>query len=511
MHQPRHRFVSIAVLFLVMITMCACAPESGPVDLDIRLEMEVGKDIGQSLGTLFTLEDGAGNVVMGAGFPDVYNSSKRVNPRNLNVFIETDRPGTFETIPRPFPDTTAIRLMNVNGDLIALNLQDTPDAHLKKLEADGTWSGYTTTIPTGNIVSLNNDLLEIGQQDIIYSGDSIIDNPRSLTFLAYYVDGRMVVYSRDEQALYVCPWEYDDPDPVDLDACEQYELPYDNDQFPYSFGTFEDELLFNMNHGDRYSYAGGALTLIDQNDGSSNQIYTLLHGDGYTYAGHFPTGSILVYDGEGSYRAMTPNVSVPDGFPENHREAQSLQLYAGYMYTGIWPNAELHQYDFDDDSWVYLRRLFSHPDVPGPSGDEPYVDTITNLELPVVYNAFGQRLNDLEIVDEYMYIALSNKAGAAYDESWGFLTPEQLAEYGSVVRYQKDYNLACQFHWPEDGETAIRVTLADSDLTIYQDSAELCSLSVDLTGITIDESTLSLGEGIFGSYGGADLTQSIDR
>ncbi|MBN1123078.1 MAG: hypothetical protein JXJ17_18535 [Anaerolineae bacterium] len=397
--------------------------------------------------------------------------------------------------------------MNIDGDLIAIDLQTLPDFAMKKLEADGSWSDYSTTIPTDYVIPLNNKELEIGLQDIVYDGNSILDNPEGFTIVVYYINGRMHIYSRDEQALYICDWEYDDPAPIDLDACEKHEMNYEDNQFPYSFGYYEGQLLFNLNRGDRYRYKDGVIRQLHDDKGWGAQIYAMLNGQGLIYAGHFPSGEVRIYDGGVDYREMTPNISVPTGLPKTWREVQTLQLYAGYMYAGVWPYAELHQYSFNDDSWELVQRVFSHPRYPRICGVEPYSCRLYPLYSATGdYNIFGERINEMELVDEYLYIARSNKDGAAYDESWGFLTEEKLAEYGSVVRYKKDYNLACQFNWPDDGDTTIRVTLDDSGLTVYQDSVELCSLSVDLEGIGIDDSTLKLGDGIFGAYGGDGLT-----
>jgi len=489
------------MMMLVVNVSCSqdAVSTTNPNEINIDLNLNLGEDVGQNLGTLFEIEDGLGNVIMGAGFPDIYNTRKRVNHRSLNVFIETDKTGEFQSLGRPFEDSFYIRLINYNGTLYAFNRAN---SEIRSFDPNENVWLPTDEIESYNGFKVNDKIVKVVDGSLFY-GDDLIFEIEGYNLIAYYFNGSLYIHATngvDDQYLYVCPWKYDDSQPVDLETCNQNTFEYDKVRFPYTFGVYENEVLLNLNNGDRFSYHDGELTLIHEDQGTSNQIYSLLTTSDRVYAGHYPSGQVLTYDGVGDYRFQSPNIQIPTETNNSQREAQTLQLYAGKLFAGVWPYGELHMYDFNADEWTFLRRLFSHPD--DTSATYPYYQLMNNK------NNLGQRIVDMENIGSNMYIALTAKASLSnYSiEDLDFLTPEQAREYGSVYRYQKDYNLACNFNWPPDGKTTISVNLTNDELSVAQDNSEICSINVDQSDITIDESTIQFAKGIFGDYGGNSIT-----
>ncbi|MDP6108282.1 MAG: hypothetical protein QGI33_07605, partial [Candidatus Brocadiia bacterium] len=219
--------------------------------------------------------------------------------------------------------------------------------------------------------------------------------------------------------------------------------------------------------------------------------------------GQYPDGSLHEYDGE----VLTQRQKWPPAMPgvsTRAREAQSLALYRGDLYTGVWPWAELWRYDRPTDQWSLIRRLFTRP----PATDEvghPFEAEIVAYNAAHgtedVWNNWGQRAHSMAVAGDALYIGTSNKGGVPRPADYTFVDDAMLAEYGLVHRLRLPGHLSCQARWAE-GPTTFRFVVSDGRMSVTQDGTQIGEAPLDATATGLEDAEVTWGSGVYGPLAG---------
>ena len=200
-------------------------------------------------------------------------------------------------------------------------------------------------------------------------------------------------------------------------------------EFAYAFGQWHDHILAITNMGGVYRLRPSGWDVLRVPDpGVSYQIYSALNYRDKLLLGHYPTGEIYEYAGDKLIlkKGWPP---VMPGVSHNAREAQTLAIYNGELYVGVWPWAEVWRYDGSD--WHFVQRMFSHPLLTDAVAHPYEAET---KQVDSVYNLWGQRVTGLVPYKGSLIITTSSKGGAPWEPKFAFLTHEQQRDYGAIYR-----------------------------------------------------------------------------
>ena len=272
----------------------------------------------------------------------------------------------------------------------------------------------------------------------------------------------------------------------------------------WCWGQLRDQVLTVTNWGTVLTFDGRGWRTLRECDGKSFQVYAMLNYYDRLLLGHYPSGSLYEYEGE----ALLPRQNWPPPMPgvaTYAREAQSLALYRGELYTGVWPWAELWRFDRTDGQWSLARRLFHRPPFTNEVG-HPFEAEILAYnaahQTKNVINDWGQRATSLAVAGEALYIGTSNKGGALRPPDYTFIDDAALAEYGLVYRLSLPGHLSCQTRWV-DGPTTFRFAVAAGRMSVSQDGREIASATLDPAVITgLGDAQITWGQGLFGPLAG---------
>ncbi len=335
-----------------------------------------------------------------------------------------------------------------------------------------------------------------GSQTFLYLDHDVVFSA-PVRFLYYYSKGILTLYFGNPSRIYVGSWSFDESAPIDLNLLKEYVI----DGSPFSFGTYKDELIIATNTGTLYSYEDGTLNTIRASDGTSFQIYSMINVYDQLLMGHYPSGSLYIYDDRG-LREFLPRIPVPDTAREGQREAQTLTLFGGQLYAGIWPWGELWRLNFDTLQWHFVSRVFQSPEM-SPFVDSPY--EVEMAELDDEYNYWGQRIMNLVPFHDGLYVSTMNKRGRPYiPDQHTFLTPDALEEYGMISRISGPTHLTGPFEWRRD--TTFRFKVVSGVLYIYQDRILQAVKEIPTLMSKIDKiETIVTGEGVYGAFAGISI------
>ena len=90
---------------LLAITLIGLPPTAADETVTFQMTLDLGKDRGQSFGSIFEARNASGRVVAGAGFEDVYNTRLRSDRHTLQFFVRPASDDDRFTVSRlPHPD-----------------------------------------------------------------------------------------------------------------------------------------------------------------------------------------------------------------------------------------------------------------------------------------------------------------------------------------------------------------------------------------------------------------------
>lgn len=492
------------VLFFLLIGIVSCGSDGGGdksgvrqvEEFDIIIEAELGEDHGQGLGTLFSARDSEGRVILGAGFQDSFSTNIRDNNRMLAFYCTSQNESIqIEAIGKPFgPEVNAARLIADKG--VFAFYYDNP------VQIDRNFGIASDWMPNGlfGVQYIDEKRLlmldDPGDGPVLLFDDQIIYSPGE-AFLFYYSNGTVAIFHTGPDRVYIGPQDFTEDPVIDLEKFQEFSI----DGFPYIFGTYNDEMIIGTNLGGIYSYENNELKVVRENDGRSFQLYSAIQVNGQLLLGHYPSGSIYVYDGDG-LREFEHPLPVPVNANEGQRETQTLCLFNGDLYAGIWPWGELWRFNFDSLTWQFLERLYYVPDM-SPEVYSPYQEEMN--AIGDVYNYWGQRITNMVPYGDSLYISTMNKGSFPYiPELHSFLSEESLEQYGQIHRLSGPLQITSPISWR--ATTTFRFKISSGKLSMFQDGELLQEIESDALNYGCGKvESVTVGNGVFGSFGGDNI------
>ena len=503
------------ILLLVFATAStgAAAPENKPrreVFAEFTAVVDLGKDHGQSFGSIFEARDAQGRVFAGAGFMDVYNTRFRSDRHTLQFFVrpKADRNAfTLDRLPHPDLDC-GVYLFDLDDTVYAWS--SVRNNSIRRWdEAAGRWldappPGAKHLRSGDGVMRLGKGRLVFADNQASYDGRVILEPPligRYYNF--YFAEGRLFFYHTHRRRggatmIHACRWTPEDPSPIDFSESVVMKAKYVG-ATPFAWGQFAGKVLTVSNFGGVYAFDGSAWkTLLEADDQVSYQVYSMLNYHDRLLLAQYPTGQLFEYRGEGLKLLEGWPPRLP-GVSPSAREAQTLGIYRGDLFVGVWPWAELWRHDHDTDRWHSMGRMFSHP----PLTDKtvhPYEAAAKRFGL--VTNHWGQRVTGMAPLGPSLMLSTSSKGTSAWSDEYDFLDDAQRREYGAVLRLTMPGALATRIEW-KNGPTTLQFIIESDRLVIRQDGKPLGSAPLPpsiLDGLR--PSKIDWGKGVFGRFEG---------
>ncbi len=481
------------------------------------VEVDLGADRGQNFGSLFEVQDAGGEVVAGAGFMEVYNTRFRSDRHTLQFFV---RPSTdadrFETERLPHPDLDCgIYLLDLNQRIHAWS--SVPGNSLRVWDADAeAW--HDTPIPKTGRVRSGDGIMRLGKGALTFTGnqvaygDRIILSPPEVGryYNFYYAHGRLFFYHTHRvepggfTRVYACPWTPESAGPIDLEQATVLTAKYVG-ATPFAWGQFEGSVLTVSNFGGVYVFDGSDWTTLQEaQKGVSYQVYSMLNYYDRLLLAQYPTGELFEYRGKELKRLEGWPPRLP-GVSSSAREAQTLAIYRGDLFVGVWPWAEVWRFNRAQGRWHSLGRAFTHPET---TDDQTHPYEAESERFGLVANHWGQRVTGMVPLRDSLMLSTSTKGTSEWLDKYDFLTDSQRREYGAVLRLKMPGNLAAQIRW-SDGPTKLEFVVEQMRLVIRQDGKPLAEtqLSFDTTP-SLQDARAVWGEGAFGNLNGRLVSSS---
>ncbi len=469
----------------------ARAAEAEP--LDISITVELGKDVGQNLGSLFEAVDGDGRVLFGAGFAGACSTYMRDNHYVLQFFYrDRNEDARFNSIGRPHKERFRPRLVTFGDDLLECSYRRGFDGK-QWTDAGALQAGIL------NFQYVNNKplLFTVGKcARAEYDGEVILTAPNA--YGTYYFGQRVFLSTLGR--VYCWRW-----DPRQGGTAEPADPPFaplgSPEDYVLAFGQYGGRLLCATGHGGIYAYEAGRWQEIYKS--RNGQFYTMLNYHDKLLLGHYPSGMLYEYDGV-AVRRLDNFPPRPPGASPLAREAQTLAIYRGDLFVGAWPWGELWRFNADTSAWTF-RRTFERP--PITSVEVPYenemLQAIASGRTRLDYNIWGQRISQLVNYKDTLVIGTSNKRGNLFvREKYPFLTEKELRQYGRVHQLRMNSSISAQARW-KITPTVFRFCFDEAAMTMYQDGEILYAIRHRASCSPPPAvKSVRLGRGVFGPFSG---------
>lgn len=508
----------IVVLFFAALRQVSVGSES----MKITINIDRGRDHGQSFGSLFEATSDDASLVVGAGFQNAYNTRYRADRHAVQFFIRPasgNREMQTEELPRPNNELTGSYLFGRDGIVYSTY------GGLKTWNSTSrTWRAAEGAGGTNETMRVGNGRLTFGNSIVTFNGRKIIEPPDEGSYqLFFYANGHLCFYHvnrRDKpyrpyvndqdgfSRLYACPWTPEQPR-VDLSAATTLRLPVVGET-TFAWGQLGRQIVTGSNIGGFYVFENGAWRmLLEPNLGVSYQLYSSLAFHDRLLMGQYPSGRVFEYNG----KTITDQKGWPPvlkGVSDRAREAQTSVIYGGDLMVGVWPWGEVWRYNPDSRKWTFMRRMFDHPAL-SKQITHPYdVENIDNSPR----NLWGQRVTSLVVNDSHIFISTSAKAPYKWKpKEYPFLAPEKWKSYGNVYRATMPGHLAAPTKWTH-GPTTIEFIIRGPEIVIHQDGKRLATTT--LTGSLAEQlgevkglKNVKWGNGVYGRFGGASIKGNI--
>ncbi|GMV93788.1 MAG: hypothetical protein AMXMBFR82_35660 [Candidatus Hydrogenedentota bacterium] len=500
--------IGVAVALVVIGATWAMA------DTEVVVNVDRGEDRGQNFGSLFEARTTDGKFVVGAGFAGAYNTRFRHDRHTAHFFVRpTDATRDLKVTRTSRPnDLAGTYLFDFEGQVYAAD----PDLRVWR-ESDATWQPSPDRSRVDTRVGRH--LLSFDGSTVILDGETVLEAPAEGNYTGfYYAQGYLVFYhihrpgdggyrdyttdAEGYSKLIACPWKPGDG-PVDLAKATVETVPVVG-EFPYAYGQLGDQVISCSNIGGVYALRDGQWrTLVEGSMEYSYQVYA-----GFTYydqllLGQYPSGDLFSFDGE-TVTQIEGWPPVMDGVSTSSREAQTIVVYGGDLYVGVWPWGEVWRYQRDTDTWTLARRMFTHPE-PTNATLHPYEDE--TRALGGVANQWGQRVTSMVPVNDTLFVSTSAKWPCEWEPKFGYLGSEAWKEYGTVTHLRVPGHLSAPVAWT-DGATELRFTITGDDLRIAQDGKDLGAAKLD--GLSVGPlAEPTWGNGVYGVFTGTSVTGTL--
>lgn len=478
-----------------------------------KVQLDLGADVGQNFGTLFEVSDDAGRVVMGAGFPGVFNTHARLDRYKLQVYVRPSQAPApaWERWPKPYESLSGGYLFDLDGRIYATGSgRNAPvfDPQTKQWAPDQVLSRGAAGFGDG-VMRVGQGVLEFQGSQATYEGQVVLPKPETGVYRCfYYAAGHLFFYHNKSgeggfNRVSAAPWKPGEP-AADLTRLRSVDTRYGG-EVPFAWGQLRQEAMTVSNNGGVYVFDGQDWRIVREADNKvSFQVYSAINIQDELWLAQYPSGNLFVYDGR-ELRQMTGCPPVMPGVAGSAREAQSTMIYGGEVYVGVWPWAELWRLDRDSQQWVFVNRMFTQPPVTDKV-QHPFEAEIVAYnqanDAKLVANGWGQRLTSMAAWQDSLLLGTSSKGPQSRDTKLAFLTDEVFAEYGQVLRYTLPGNLSGVIA-PTDGPTELRCVLTADRLRLEQDGKLLAETSLP-PGLVADlkPAKITWGRGLYGRLAG---------
>lgn len=495
-------------------THAADVDRAGTDTVRLSIRVDLGKDVGQNFGTLVEVRDATGHVVAGAGFLGDCNTQSRSDRRLLHIYGPVRGTAAFKPEPLPRINGDAgTYLFEFDNRLFARGRGRGIDGLLRAWDpANRQWEVDTNTIPFS--IDVASKVLATSPRGATYDGRDIlrIDVGEGSVGETYYANGQFIFRQYDATAtpplnrLVACPWSPGQGAaewPVD----QRQTVPLRTArEFVYAFGQLREQVVAATNTGGLYVFDGDNWrTVLEPDVTVSFQIYSMLNYHDILLMGQYPTGELFAYDGRTLQRRAGWPPVMP-GVSHHAREAQTLTLYGGRLYVGVWPWGEVWRLDAGGQVWSLEGRMFTHPQ-PTAATTHPYENETTAID-PVL-NRWGQRVTSMVPWGDSLYIATSAKASTPYEPKFRFLAGDKWREYGRVYRLRQPGTLAVLTRW-KGGPTTFDIEFGPERLSVEQDGQSLGTLQLDPNGWGFQGPLrIEWGKGVFGPLRGKIVERQV--
>lgn len=505
------------ILATIIAGLCSQLMAADTPSTSITVTIDRGQDIGQCFGSLFEVASEDGELVIGAGFQNLYNTAYRADRHAVEFFIRPtrgERKLGQTALPRP-NELCGTYLYARDGEV-----HSTHGGSRVWQPESTTWREVPSIGGTEETMRVGRGVLAFGNSCVTYDCQMILAPPEQGDYrLFYYANGYLCFYhvNRKEGAyrpyqdaadgfskLYACPWTPGEPT-VDLSRAIVLTLPVVGET-TFAWGQLGDQIVTGSNIGGFYVFQNRAWKILLQpNIAVSYQLYSTMAFHDRLLMGQYPTGRLFEYDGE----KIIDRVGWPpklDGVSASAREAQTTVIYGGDMFVGVWPWGELWRYNPDSDKWTFAQRMFDHP---GLTDKVVHPYEAENRGNPVG-NHWGQRVTSLVTAGDGLFVSTSAKSPSVWNPDQNpFLAPDQWKSYGTVYRLTMPGHLSATTSWTE-GPTTLEFTIRGPQIEIKQDGQPLATTTV--TG-PLAEQLRSLsklkpatwGTGIYGKFRGESI------
>ena len=516
------RAIRMRIIALSMACAAGLCAFSVGAEVEVRVVVVRGRDVGQDFGSLFEARTRDGAFVFGAGFLGLYNTYYRSDRHRVHFFIRpTDAvfEPALERLPRP-NDLAGTYLFSQEGRLYAAN----PDVRVWS-QTESRWE--LDTLSQRGRMRVGTDLLLFDDGGSVQcNGRAVLTSPeRGSYYRFYYARGHLLFYhthwagksgyrpyvtdAEGYTKLYACPWRPGDGGSVDPAKAVVKTLPFVGEN-PFAYGQLGEDVLTCSNIGGLYAFDGKRWrTVADGSLDTSYQVYSIINFYDGLILGQYPTGELFEFDGEKVTRlaGWPPRI---EGVRANAREAQTTTIYGGDLFVGIWPWGELWRYRPDAKRWSFVKRMFKHPPTTYET-THPYENECA--ALGGVANQWGQRVTSLVVLRSSMMVSTSAKWPCEWEPKFDFVGGDKWKEYGTVTRLNIPGHLSAPIAWT-DGPTELSFTAGAGGIRITQDGnvvaeAELASELAEAPLSAVDMGEVTWGRGVYGAFRGAALSGGI--
>ncbi len=489
------------LLTLACFASLACAQPA----LDVTVTVDFGADRGQNLGTLFEALNDAGQHIAGAGFSSVVNSGRRLERQRLEFFVKPTAAGDdsqVQKLPR-LSEQIGCAVFDLGPDVFGHD--GTGVGLYRYSRAGNTWE---STPSRSYIQRVRGKVLELAAGGVSYDGKEILPAPaQGRLGSLYYGQGYLFFYHYDRNGaapfnrISAVPWDAYADAPVDWSKVQSIDATV-LAEFAYCYGQLDGAVVNCSNWGGFYVFRNGAWSILRKPDPKTNyQIYCMMNFEDRLLLGHYPAGVFYSYDGQ-SITEQTDWPPTPAAVSSKLREAQSVALYRGELYTGVWPWGELWRYDRDAQQWTLVQRMFTVP-TPQNTIVHPFEEEARAAGL--VHNLLGQRVPALLPVGSDLFITTASKS-SMFDNLEQLRTTfgsDVVAEYGQLHRLHRPGSISALITW-KDQPTTLRFLADGERLVIFQDGQELASTPFAASLLSdCKPARYQWGSGLFGALGGS--------
>lgn len=506
MNVPRNfhctAILCLASLTILNVTALTRGDDGATQNAQIEITIERGPDRGQNFGSLWEAVDTEGHVVAGAGFLGSYNTRPRSDRDQLHVFVRGNKEADWkiERLPTIDSPNRGFYPFSMGSQWYVVG-RGGPDGTVYRWdEAQQQWSPTDDVSPYAESVAGKS--LTVTATSVMYDGRRLLDLSDSAERLGehYIANGYLVLRRSWPEAqptrnrLVVYRWAPEDEAPLKEVSESTLELSQPQ-EFVYAFGQWHDHVLAVTNFGAVLRFDGDQWSILrNASPGTSYQIYTALNYYDRLLLGHYPSGEIYEYAGDD----LKPLPGWPPrmaGVSASAREAQTLTIYGGDLYAGIWPWGEVWRYDRDQGRWEFVQRMFKHPETTD-QWTHPYEKE--TAAVATVANLWGQRVTGLLPFGRDLMITTSSKSGTPWEPRFAFLAPDKHNDYGAVYRATVPGHLTVSAQWTA-GPTRLKFALEGAALKIYQDGNLLGTLPLDgERAARLAASRVAFGFGVYG-------------